>query len=83
MWRRAVEACFGHIRHVGVTAVAKIVVEVFPVTFRVTYTITLLVLRATATMTIGPAVTCIEPCQWVVAFWVTCIITNFANIAVG
>lgn len=82
VWRRAVEACLGHVRHIGVTAVAKIVEEVFPVTFRVTYTIPLLVFRATAPMT-GHAVTCIEPRQRMVAFWVTCIIADFADITVS
>ncbi len=80
--RRAIEACLGHIRHIGVTAVAKIIEEVFPVTFRVTDTIPLLVLGATAPMT-GHAVTCIIPCQRMVALWVTCIVTNFADITVS
>lgn len=82
VWRGAVEACLGHIRHVGVTAIAKVIEEVFPVTFRVTYTIPLLVLRATAPMA-RHAVTCIIPRQWMVAFWVACIIANFADITVS
>lgn len=81
MWRGTVEACLGHIRHIGVTAVAEVIEEVLPVTFRVAYTIPLLVLRATAPMA-RHAVTCIEPCQWMVAFGVTNIISNFADITV-
>lgn len=82
VWRRMVEACLGHICHVGVAAVAKIIEEVFQVTFRVTYTIPLLVLRAATSMT-RHAVTCIKPRQRMVAFWVTGIIANFADVTVS
>lgn len=50
VWRGAVEARLGHVCYVGVTAVAKIIGEVFPVAFRVTYTIPLLAFRAAAAM---------------------------------
>ena len=80
--RGAVEARLGHICYVGVAAVTEIIEEVFPVTLGVTYVVALLVLRTTATMT-KHAVTCIKPCQRMVAFWVTCIITNFADITVS
>lgn len=82
MRRRAVEARLGHVCHVGVTAVAEIVEKVFPVTFRVTDTVPLLVLGATAPMA-GHAVTCVKPCERVVAFWVARIVADLVDVAVG
>lgn len=82
VWRRAIEARLGDIRHIGVTAVAKVIEEVLPVTFRVTYAISLLVFWAAAPKP-GHAVPCIEPCQRMVAFWVTHIVANFADVTVS
>lgn len=81
VWGGAVEACLGHICYVRIATVTKIIKEVFPVTFGVAYAISLLAFRATAPMT-RHTVACIIPCQRMVAFGVTHIIANFADITV-
>lgn len=79
---RAVEACLGHIRHIGVTAVAVVIEKVVPVTFGVTDAVTLLVLR-TAAPVARLAVTCVKPGEWVVAFRVAGVITDLVDVTVG
>lgn len=82
VWGRAVEASLGHIRHVGVAAVAVVIEKVVPVTLRVTDAVTLLVLGAAAPVA-RFAVTCIVPSERVVAFWVAGVIANLVNVTVG
>lgn len=79
---RAVEARLGHIRHIGVTAVAVVIEKVVPVTFGVTDAITLLVLR-TAAPVARLAVTCVESGEGVIAFRVAGVVTDLVNVAVG
>lgn len=81
VWWGAVEARLGHICYVGVAAVAKIVGEVFTVTFGVAHIIPLLALRAAVAMA-WHAVACVIPRQWMVAFWVAHVIAHFADITV-
>lgn len=78
----AVEACLGHISHIGVAAVALVIEKVVPVTFGVTDAITLLVLR-TAAPVARLAVPRIESSERVVAFRVAGVVTNLVNVAVG
>lgn len=82
VWRGAVEARLGHICHIGVAAITKVVKEVLPVTFWVTYAIALLAFRAAAPVP-GHAVTGIKACQRMVAFWIAVVITNLADVTVG
>lgn len=79
---RAVEARLGHIRHVGVTAVAVVIEKVVPVTFGVTDAVPLLVV-GTAAPVARLAVTCIEPGERVVAFRVAGVVTDLVDVAVG
>lgn len=82
VWRGAVEAGLGHICHIGVTAITKVVEEVLPVAFWVTYAVALLAFRAAAPVA-RHAVTGIKSCQGMVTFWITLIIANLADITVG
>lgn len=82
MWRRAVETGLSHVRHIGITAVAKVVEEVLPVTFRITNAVSLLVLWTTAPVP-RHTITCVVPREWMVALGVACIIPDFADITVG